>query len=1125
MYEKDKKLLDLEETMLDLRGDLYKKILNIERKLRWGSNMELEMKLAELETMDNSNNRNLRELFDKYRNKLFDLKRILRKEPIVLSKNPKTNKIRQTRLIFHQSNKPERVYELDENLTYLYPVEIEIQKEETPDIECDIETFKYTGKQLKENVKEIQFEHLYEMKPKWKTIDKCRCYATATSKYFENIHIPIYNVNDNETKFNPKEDMIPFIDKKSSQQQYVLPCGVYWLQIPIGHHIEPMGMELDNGYYPHFVLNQFLLDGQIEPLMIKSKYIAKQHMKGKEIAQLIDELYDILPNELAKQPINTLTGLFNKKYTSKDTAFLTSHLPFAIGMLNYYNEHEKDYETRFKIKNDMYWVRHSEKTRLKSDTSIIYQYILGAGILSTYQMAKDIWNDDYQLIGIKTDGLYIVPHQHYNQYPDQAESSERLTKDGLIDETKIPMIQQPEIDKTKPIPISHYQKYPYKLEQSKFPPMVREREYVMFESNLISQKWNNIHFNEIAPHQYKLSTLRKLDGAVINAPAGAGKTHLSVSLYGEKTNECQLNESVNKQVIMLGFQGSVVGNWKNACFNQNIINDNCFTIDSFFGCQLINGRMKKIHPNKIKAEQIAHIFIDEKSQNSHKHMKLFVELKEKNDKINFWFIGDFNQCQAIEKPLYKIDICQSLQYLCNNNYVSIDFNPKFSRYDKDSRQIEFINYFNQHHQLHPDIFTKDDNGNYTYENNDIEKTKFHITAFRKGKTGCTAINKQKATTTNSKMNNIGKGNPIICNKTYEDDVAKLKISTGEPFTALEIDNSNQKVLIEVISNGEKKKHWFPVKDDGVDILLLGFSETIYRFQGQTMEEPMTIQNGEKMSFEAMTTAISRPRTDKHLFFSNLEQLRNVTFESAYSTSCSLRVPANFEDYDELNKMNRDISKPMSKNEYCDWVLYDVIDDEKNEYVGITQIKDNDIRASLDKRLENHLKSKGKKYESAVLEMTNPNINPYYQNSTSTIYGTRKQVEQIEQAHIRMKYQEIGDKLKNRYIQNLPKVLNEEQIEELHTHRNQLESILNKITIKPPTEKTRKYVFNNKNIAQSVGYTGRQIKIANLDEMKTKVETGIMRVVFGLDECNKPENVELFNKIKQQYQDKNKYLTH
>ena len=306
---------------------------------------------------------------------------------------------------------------------------------------------------------------------------------------------------------------------------------------------------------------------------------------------------------------------------------------------------------------------------------------------------------------------------------------------------------------------------------------------------------------------------------------------------------------------------------------------------------------------------------------------------------------------------------------------------------------------------------------------------------------------------------------------------------------------------------------------------MGYAETIYRFQGQTMEEPMTIHNGEKMSFEAMATAISRPRTEKHLFFSNIEQLKDIEFESAYSRNASLRVPAKFEDYDKLNKLNRDISKPMTNNEYNDWVLYNVVDDEKNEYVGITQLKENNIRSSLDKRLENHLNSTGKKYESGVLTMKNPNINPYYQNQSSIVFGKRKQVENIEQSHIRMKYEQIKSKLKNRHIRNLPKVLNEEQIELINVHRNQIQSLLNKVNIKPPTQTKKKFTMTNTKIANSLGLKSKKLRYDTIDIMKRKIETGILRVVFGSDECDKPENIELFERIKQEYQDKKQYLTH
>ena len=65
-------------------------------------------------------------------------------------------------------------------------------------------------------------------------------------------------------------------------------------------------------------------------------------------------------------------------------------------------------------------------------------------------------------------------------------------------------------------------------------------------------------------------------------------------------------------------------------------------------------------------------------------------------------------------------------------------------------------------------------------------------------------------------------------------------------------------------------------------------------------------------------------------------------------------------------------------------------------------------------------------------------------------------------------------------------------------------------------------MNNKNIAQTNGYKGKQMKFADLNIMKAKVEQGIMKIVFQ-DEENKPENVELFERIKNEYKEKGKYL--
>ena len=171
-----------------------------------------------------------------------------------------------------------------------------------------------------------------------------------------------------------------------------------------------------------------------------------------------ENIDDILPYNLAKLPINAWTGLFNKKYKSEDTAMVSQSVPFIIGMINYFNENQTHTDLKLQQVGDNWWLRLIESTRVESDTSIIYSYILGAGYLSLYNMAKDIMNDNLKIVGIKTDSLQIISEND----------------DVNIDNYLNAKIKSPEWDETKPISLTEIAKYLYKLEADKQVPYMRE---------------------------------------------------------------------------------------------------------------------------------------------------------------------------------------------------------------------------------------------------------------------------------------------------------------------------------------------------------------------------------------------------------------------------------------------------------------------------------------------------------------------------------------------------------------------------------------------------------------------------------------------------------------------------
>ena len=939
------------------------------------------------------------------------------------------------------------------------------------------------GRDLK-NLTDLKLEDInYYYKPKFFTIDKRKCYPTAIVKYLKNAKIPIYTTLDSETKFDNNNDWI----YDSNKNMKVLPVGMYYVK---GWKIEPYGIQMETAYYPHFILNIFIEDDVLDIDCIKSKVIARKYMSGSILSDFVIKIFDILPSKYAKNVVNTWTGLFNRKYKTDDTVLISNSVQFVIGMINEYNNNMNgNYNIDIKQLDDLFWLRLGQKTRVISDTSIIYSYILAGGIASTYEMCKSIWKPSYELVGIKTDGLYI-----------RNGGDER------------PVINEPQWDETKPTSIKQINKYPYKFEYNKQPPFKfddKKQNYENFKEN----KWNVIKFNNRVTIDDRINQLAKLDGCVIDAGPGAGKTYTMVKLFGKFTNEI-----TDKKTVMLAFQGSVVANFQRECRDQGIDSKYIYTLDYFMGRTLVNGKMMKTGKQQILSKNIFAIFIDEKSQLSEDHVKCLTILYNQNPKIKFYTGGDYNQCQSVSWLLYLIDTSDTLKTLHHNNYVKLKYNQNHSRFNSSSNQIKYIKYLMKHKKLHPDFFEKDKNGNYIYESNDLSDTKYHITAFRKVDNGCNAINKAKSSIKNNKkyneFNGISVGDPIICNYTFENE-NELKIYTGQPFTALAVNKKKKTVLIEVYDGGKIKKDYFPIKYENKNILMLGNAETIYRFQGQTMEEPMTIHNGEHMTYEAILTSISRPRHHNHIKFSNIESLKDLTFKSAYEALKEFRIPSQFSKYDSKRYKN---IKPMKNNEYADWILYQINDDNNDKYDGIVKLSDNNIQKSMDNRVIKHKKDKG-----VVSKMKNPTISTYYGNNEPTlIHGKKSSAEKIEQIHIRNDKSIFGSKLINKDIHNLPTAMNDDTMVELNSYQSQIEALLNNLSVKAPTKKTPYYSVYSIQITSALNKKKRQINSTNKDKLINTVETGILKSVFGPD-WDKPQNIKLFMDIKDKYQNDGKYL--
>ena len=896
-------------------------------------------------------------------------------------------------------------------------------------------------------------------------IDVDKCYSTAIVKYLKYEKIPIYTTNDNEETFDKDTDLV---DGK-------LPVGLYWVE---GFEIPFCKWTFESKFYPHFILNILLKDGVLSIDNIKTKLIARQHLNGEALAKFIIEIYDILSLKEAKTICNVFTGLFNRKYDKEDNVVVSNHIPYVIAMIQEMNKCDK---FTLKEMNEYFWLRSLRKTRKNFDTSVIYQYIIAGGILNTYEMVKSIWRPEYQLIGVQTDAVCIGV----------------VGEKDLIKPTFMPKFPQ-----DSQFPISVVLNNPYHYEWKKIQPEATNIEIEKY----IKPDYIDLEFNQI---RYEPNIdLTKEDGCILDAKGGAGKTFTAVKTMKKLMEIKQPHE----RVVMVAFQGSVVANFQDEIAKQDFYNDECYTIDLFFGNVLENGRMVKRKATYYK--NIIAIFIDEKSQLSHDHMRQLVRLKMQEPSIKFYPIGDKNQCESVQTPLYLLEKTQALKYL-TTNYMTMPYNPEYARSTQENK--EQIDYLIEHKKLDPQFWgEKDNNGNYIYEQKILNENERGITKYRYDKpTSCNVINESFE---------IKIDGQIVCENAFR--TAEGKVCRGQTFKVIDIRDNEVKIIVR--KEDEKNECWFPIiytNQQGVNttIFAVATAETIYRLQGQTIKENQIIYDIHKMSWESAITSISRANTHEHIKLFDVQRALDKKFKSVYDIQQDILIPAKSKD-----------------NNFKKYILYRISNDSNQEYYGITEINfdyhhkiknvvkyliNNQFDNVLRNRLKQHLDSYNDKYPSAVLEMEQPvKIESYYSRAKSILYGTQKHIQEIEQQHIRMNYY-YNKKVKvmNKDIQNKRRSLNNENKMKIDIVKQQIQQYIRGIKITKPTSKCNQYVINDTNLAKANNYKSSTMKKSNVNDLRMLIMNGISKLM----NCEKSKVNEAYQEIRneliQQFKNNDRHI--
>ena len=283
---------------------------------------------------------------------------------------------------------------------------------------------------------------------------------------------------------------------------------------------------------------------------------------------------------------------------------------------------------------------------------------------------------------------------------------------------------------------------------------------------------------------------------------------------------------------------------------------------------------------KVDDSNLFAIVIDEFFQMPERCLLDLCVLLEDNPDIIVVPIGDHRQMPGIENPKYAwlhCDIMNSfVNYKVRKNYI-----PGSCRFSKEVRyMIELLEQC-RFREFFDILKTKNPDGSYKFECNDIKSRKYHICHYRKKKYQYCV----------SKVNNVVcpklcVNNVVICDKKYEtnqvdsndnvitetkDDketACKLQILVGEKYTILGIRDrlGGKECKLAINVYGDIKYGWFPMnyksKRTGLieAILSPGNASTTFREQGREITEPYIIHDAHCMTKQELIVAISRGKS-------------------------------------------------------------------------------------------------------------------------------------------------------------------------------------------------------------------------------------------------------------------------
>ena len=213
-----------------------------------------------------------------------------------------------------------------------------------------------------------------------------KSYSNGIYNNFKGVKIPVLSVFDNFIK----KDFI--INEIHTNLLYLIDCVVY------------KGIKYtDISLCPYFIVKKLLEKGVIVKCLGYIK--CSKYYDGTKLCNFVSECYNLLEPKDAKNIVNCVAGLFNKKWKNDNKGFITKdHDIVNNALLEGYDISWEGDEDR------IYVAKWKGIERINGDYNLIHQSIIWGGVLNLFELIDkvDIEYKDYKIVGCNTDAIYFL---------------------------------------------------------------------------------------------------------------------------------------------------------------------------------------------------------------------------------------------------------------------------------------------------------------------------------------------------------------------------------------------------------------------------------------------------------------------------------------------------------------------------------------------------------------------------------------------------------------------------------------------------------------------------------------------------------------------------------------------